>query len=89
MIAERAAGADPHAGAEAADRALADFVRERHRGTRPIAYGRQLQEWAILNAVYLATLGLAPLVPAAPADGATTEPSAGGPPSEGVGHAVG
>jgi glycerol-3-phosphate dehydrogenase len=44
------------------DRALADFLRERHKGTRPIAYGRQLQEWALTSAIQWGTLGAGSLV---------------------------
>jgi glycerol-3-phosphate dehydrogenase len=71
MVAERLVGgasADPAdaAGAadaaDAADRALGAFMRERHRGTRPIAYGRQLQEWAMVSALYEGTLGAGALL---------------------------
>ena len=48
--------------AATADRALAEFLRERHKGTRPIAYGRQLQEWALTSAIQWGTLGAASLV---------------------------
>jgi glycerol-3-phosphate dehydrogenase len=51
--------------ASIADRALADFLRERHKGTRPIAYGRQLQEWAMTSGVQWGTLGVGSLVPVA------------------------
>jgi glycerol-3-phosphate dehydrogenase len=54
--------------ASVADRALTDFLRERHKGTRPIAYGRQLQEWAMTTGIQWGTLGVGALVPvAAPA----------------------
>jgi glycerol-3-phosphate dehydrogenase len=107
MVAERAA-ADPEA-AEAApaalagpdggiasivDRAFADFLRERHRGTRPVAYGRQLQEWALSTAIQWGTLGVGSLVtgdasrevplgargplPAAVPSATSTEPPAAG-----------
>ena len=46
-----------------ADRALADFLRERHKGTRPIAYGRQLQEWAMTSGIQWGALGVGSLVP--------------------------
>jgi glycerol-3-phosphate dehydrogenase len=48
--------------AETADLALADFLRERHKGTRPIAYGRQLQEWALVTAIHWGTLGAGSLL---------------------------
>jgi glycerol-3-phosphate dehydrogenase len=53
-------GSDDVAGI--ADRALADFLRERHKGTRPIAYGRQLQEWAMTTGIQWGTLGAASIV---------------------------
>jgi glycerol-3-phosphate dehydrogenase len=49
--------------ASVADRALTDFLRERHKGTRPIAYGRQLQEWAMTTGIQWGTLGVGALVP--------------------------
>jgi hypothetical protein len=48
--------------ATVADRALVDFLRERHKGTRPIAYGRQLQEWALTSGIQWGTLGAESLV---------------------------
>ncbi|HEU4571303.1 MAG TPA: anaerobic glycerol-3-phosphate dehydrogenase subunit GlpA, partial [Candidatus Limnocylindrales bacterium] len=72
MVADRAAaatgsGVPPALGgddlAAVADRALADFLRERHKGTRPIAYGRQLQEWALTTAIQWGTLGAESLLP--------------------------
>jgi glycerol-3-phosphate dehydrogenase len=41
-----------------ADRALTGFLRERFKGTRPIAEGRQLQELMITNGIYVGVLGL-------------------------------
>jgi glycerol-3-phosphate dehydrogenase len=41
-----------------ADRALTGFLRERFKGTRPIAEGRQLQELMMTNGIYVGTLGL-------------------------------
>jgi glycerol-3-phosphate dehydrogenase len=53
--------------AAVADRALADFLAERHKGTRPIAYGRQLHEWVLTSGIQLGTLGVgSPLPPVAP-----------------------
>jgi glycerol-3-phosphate dehydrogenase len=45
-----------------ADRAMLDFLRERHRGTRPIAHGRQLQEALFISGVYWGALGAAEIV---------------------------
>ncbi len=44
--------------AEAADRTLAAFLRERYRGTRPIATGRQLQELFMISGIYVGVLGV-------------------------------
>lgn len=44
--------------AAVADRALTAFLRERFKGTRPIAYGRQLQELLMTNGIYVGVLGL-------------------------------
>lgn len=41
-----------------ADRALTGFLRERFKGTRPIAEGRQLQELMLANGIYVGVLGL-------------------------------
>ena len=41
-----------------ADHALTDFLRERFKGTRPIAQGRQLQELLMTNGIYVGVLGL-------------------------------
>jgi glycerol-3-phosphate dehydrogenase len=89
MIAERAAavggtgGVPPGLGGDdgiagIADAALGDFLRERHKGTRPIAYGRQLQEWAFVAAVHRGVLGVGSLLPAEPSTGgrATSPPEA-------------
>ena len=43
---------------EALDRMLLDFVAERFAGTRPIAWGRQLQELWITAALYRGVLGV-------------------------------
>jgi glycerol-3-phosphate dehydrogenase len=67
LVAERQAG-----GAVAvaewpatSDRVLVDFLAERFRGTRPIAWGRQLQELWVTAGLYGGVLGLASLVGAA------------------------
>jgi glycerol-3-phosphate dehydrogenase len=44
------------------DRVLVDFLAERYRGTRPIAWGRQLQELWVTAGLYGGVLGLASLV---------------------------
>jgi glycerol-3-phosphate dehydrogenase len=41
-----------------ADRALTGFLRERFKGTRPIAEGRQLQELMMTNGIYVGVLGI-------------------------------
>ena len=41
-----------------ADRALTGFLRERFKGTRPIAEGRQLQELMMTNGIYVGVMGL-------------------------------
>ncbi len=58
----RAAGMMSAAGAEvepaAGQAALSDFLAERYRGTRPIAWGRQLQELWLSTGIYWGSLGL-------------------------------
>ena len=44
--------------AAVADRALTAFLRERFKGTRPIAQGRQLQELMMTNGIYVGVMGL-------------------------------
>jgi glycerol-3-phosphate dehydrogenase len=41
-----------------ADRSLTGFLRERFKGTRPIAEGRQLQELMMTNGIYVGVLGV-------------------------------
>ena len=58
---------DPASGvahAAVADRALTAFLRERFKGTRPIAQGRQLQELMMTNGIYVGVLGVESLVSA-------------------------
>jgi len=43
--------------AATADAAIADFLRERFKGTRPIAHGRQLEEAVFVAGIYWGTLG--------------------------------
>jgi glycerol-3-phosphate dehydrogenase len=44
------------------DRVLVDFLAERFRGTRPIAWGRQLQELWVTAGLYSGVLGIGSLV---------------------------
>ncbi len=44
--------------AELAERAMVAFLRERYKGGRPIAWGRQLQELWIATGIYWGTLGV-------------------------------
>jgi glycerol-3-phosphate dehydrogenase len=72
LVAEReatAAGVGALATAAVADRALIDFLGERHRGTRPIAWGRQLQELWFTAGVYHGVLGARSLIDAGGRDG--------------------
>jgi glycerol-3-phosphate dehydrogenase len=57
LIADReaAAGQEPDA---STDRVLVDFVAERFHGTRPIAWGRQLQELWVTAGLYAGVLGI-------------------------------
>jgi len=56
---------------ESCGRALTGFLRERFKGTRPIAEGRQLQELLLANGIYVGVMGLDSLEPAADAAGAS------------------
>jgi glycerol-3-phosphate dehydrogenase len=49
--------------APAAEAELVAFLRERYKGTRPIAWGRQLQELWLSNGIYQGVLGLDGFVP--------------------------
>jgi glycerol-3-phosphate dehydrogenase len=71
VVAERGAGAalpaEPVALPPAeVDRVLLDFLAERFRGTKPIAWGRQLQELWITAGLYRGVLGVDSLVAAPP-----------------------
>jgi hypothetical protein len=44
------------------DRVLVDFLAERFHGTRPIAWGRQLQELWVTSGLYSGVLGIGSLV---------------------------
>jgi glycerol-3-phosphate dehydrogenase len=48
----------------ASDRVLVDFLAERYKGTRPIAWGRQLQELWLTAGLYSGVLGIRSLVDA-------------------------
>ena len=97
MVADRVASGDPGgvpdslgggAGADVAsiaDRALADFLRERHKGTRPIAFGRQLQEWAMTSGIQWGTLGVGTLLPVV--DRPIDAPHTGTPTAGAIGNA--
>jgi glycerol-3-phosphate dehydrogenase len=54
-----------------ADRLLLDFLAERYRGTRPIAWGRQLQELWVTAGLYGGVLGIGSLT-AAPGQASPT-----------------
>ena len=59
VVAERASASLPPA---TVDRILVDFLAERYRGTRPIAWGRQLQELWLTAGLYVGVLGIGGLV---------------------------
>jgi glycerol-3-phosphate dehydrogenase len=63
-IADRAAtvAAGPGEVGEMTETAMRDFIRERQRGTQPIAHGRQLQEAMITAGFQWGTLGLDSMV---------------------------
>jgi glycerol-3-phosphate dehydrogenase len=67
------------------DRALVDFLGERFRGTRPIAWGRQLQELWVTAGLYSGVLGISSLVDRAgeaDAEGASTPAHAASTPAD-------
>jgi glycerol-3-phosphate dehydrogenase len=73
-------GSGAAATAAVADRALFDFLAERHRGTRPIAWGRQLQELWFTMGIYQGVLGSRSL---AAMDGGAVGPAPAEPAAEG------
>jgi glycerol-3-phosphate dehydrogenase len=73
-------GSGAAATAAVADRALFDFLAERHRGTRPIAWGRQLQELWFTTGIYQGVLGSRSL---AAMDGGAVGPAPAEPAAEG------
>jgi glycerol-3-phosphate dehydrogenase len=62
VVCERAGHAGASDVAEHADRAILGFLRERFKGTRPIAAGRQLQEQWMISGVYGGGLGVESLI---------------------------
>jgi glycerol-3-phosphate dehydrogenase len=69
------------------DRALVDFLAERFHGTRPIAWGRQLQELWVTSGLYLGVLGIGSLVDRAgegAADAASTPVEGASTPADAV-----
>jgi len=53
--------------ADDADQAIVGYLRERFKGTRPIAAGRQLQELWMVMGMYVGALGLESLIDREPA----------------------
>ncbi len=62
VLGERAGRAGQAAMADVSDRAILGFLRERFKGTRPIAAGRQLQEQWMISGVYEGGLGVDSLI---------------------------
>ncbi len=62
VVGERAGTASAEGVAELADRAILGFLRERFKGARPIAAGRQLQEQWMISGVYGGGLGVESLI---------------------------
>ncbi len=62
LVGERARRVGAADVAESADRAILGFLRERFKGTRPIAAGRQLQEQWMISGVYEGGLGVRSLI---------------------------
>lgn len=62
VLGERAGRAGQAAVADLSDRAILGFLRERFKGTRPIAAGRQLQEQWMISGVYQGGLGVESLI---------------------------
>jgi glycerol-3-phosphate dehydrogenase len=62
ILGERATRAGQAAIADLSDRAVLGFLRERFKGTRPIAAGRQLQEQWMISGVYEGGLGVESLI---------------------------
>jgi glycerol-3-phosphate dehydrogenase len=65
-----AVSGDPSANAaDLAERAMVAFLRERYKGTRPIAWGRQLQELWLATGIYWGVLGVDAFEPVDAASG--------------------
>ncbi len=62
VLGERAGRAGHAAVADLSDRAILGFLRERFKGTRPIAAGRQLQEQWMISGIYQGGLGVDSLI---------------------------
>ena len=58
ILAERAVASDAPLTNDTLDTTLGDFIAERFRGTRPIAWGRQLQELWLTSGLYTGVLGV-------------------------------
>jgi glycerol-3-phosphate dehydrogenase len=71
ILAERAVATDAPLTNAILDAALSEFLDERFRGTRPIAWGRQLQELWLTSGLYTGVLGVEslPRVAGSDADG--------------------
>jgi glycerol-3-phosphate dehydrogenase len=89
VLAERAVATGGPLTNATLDATLADFLAERFRGTRPIAWGRQLQELWLTSGLYTGILGVESLPGAE--TGATTRIAArsGGDPAGEATDAVG
>ena len=72
ILAERAVASDAPLTNATLDTTLGDFLAERFRGTRPIAWGRQLQELWLTSGLYTGVLGVESLPGANVAAGAGT-----------------
>jgi len=72
VLAERAVASDAPLTNATLDTTLGDFLAERFRGTRPIAWGRQLQELWLTSGLYTGVLGVESLPGANVAAGAGT-----------------
>ncbi len=68
VVGELAGHAGAPDAAEVADRAILGFLRERFKGTLPIAAGRQLQEQWMVNGIYEGGLGVESLLESAPVE---------------------
>ena len=66
VVGELAGRAGAVDAADVADRAILGFLRERFKGTLPIAAGRQLQEQWMVNGIYEGGLGVESLLESAP-----------------------